>query len=86
MATLLKSVRLSEDLLAEVSALEPGKSFSEVVQQAIADWIAQRRREAEDEVIRQALAGRSAEQRAEEKALAVLAQKSARKTVERADG
>lgn len=81
-----KSVRLPESLIAEVRALGGDHSFSEVLTEAVIEWIKRKRREREDEIIVRSLSQRSPEQRAEEASLVTQAEQSARRILESLDG
>ncbi|UCD28469.1 MAG: hypothetical protein JSV03_15520 [Planctomycetota bacterium] len=85
-ATRTVSARLPAALLEEAKDLIPEKKISEIIVQALTDWIAVMRRQHEDELIRQALSSMSDEQRQEEQKLTQTASRSSLRVMESRNG
>ncbi|MHC4444302.1 MAG: hypothetical protein ACYTF1_18525 [Planctomycetota bacterium] len=80
------SARLPTTLVEEATGLNPEKKISEIITQALTDWVTAMRRQREDDLIKQALSSLSNEQRQDEQNLARVAGKSTLKAMERLDG
>ena len=85
MAGITKSVRLPRELIDEVEMFRGDQNFTEVVTEAVAQWLRRQRRRHEDQLIEQALTGLPPEQREAEDLLAGAASQSARRTLETID-
>ncbi|MFQ5492102.1 MAG: hypothetical protein ACE5GE_15400 [Phycisphaerae bacterium] len=81
-----KTVRLPERLVQAVNALRGDNNFSEVMKQAVAEWVDRRRRKQADDAIAHAAAERSADQIAGETSLIQQAGDSARRLMDHGDG
>ena len=79
------SVRLSESLIKEATELNTGKRMSEIINEALRNWIAKERRLYEDDMIRRALSSMSSEQKREERELVNIAEQSSLKALEKLD-
>jgi len=80
-----KSIRLPDDLASDVDTLRGDRKFTEVVTEALANWVRLTRRLREDAIIAQALGCVGSEQRQEEHELVQLAQRSALEVLEDLD-
>ena len=76
MPTTLKSVRLPDQLIADVEQFQGNRSFNRVVRASLKLWLKRRKRKSEDALITQALASRSPEQVSEEEQIVRLSGKS----------
>lgn len=85
-ATKAISVRIAQKLLDEATTLSPGQKVSEIISEALANWVAAQSRRQEDEVIKRALASISADQRREEETLVRTAGRSSLRSLEKRDG
>ena len=85
MAGITKSIRLPQELINEVEMLRGDQNFTEVVTEAVAQWLRCQRRRHEDQLIEQALTGLPPEQREAEDRLAGVASQSALRTLEAMD-
>ena len=81
-----KSVRLPSPVIEEVDRLRGTRRFSQVLAEAVEQWIKRVRRQREDEAIARSLAGRSPDQRDEEAALLDVAAESGLRALESLDG
>ncbi len=81
-----KSVRLAVELVEETRRLGGDRSFSEVVTEALEEWLRAKRREREDDLIEEALGRRPPGQRADERKLAKTAGRAGRRAMEKLDG
>jgi len=66
MPTVIKSVRLSTEMVEDIERLQGADNFNQVVRLALRRWLRRRRRKAEDAMIERALKSRLPEQIAEE--------------------
>ncbi|MBI4579226.1 MAG: hypothetical protein HY718_05955 [Planctomycetes bacterium] len=79
------SVRIPRELLTQTKELLEGRNFSQVVQEALADWVRDHQRVRWGDLIEQTLKSRSASRRAEHREIAALAGESTRRIVEGRD-
>lgn len=60
-----KSFRIDEKTAREIKEFAPGLNFSQVVNQALAAWLKERRRQRRDELVRESCRARSEAELAE---------------------
>ncbi len=77
MSTVIRSVRLKKVVAKEVESLRGERSFTEVVNRALARWIRREKRRREDEIVVAALRSRSPERIREEDEIAKQSSQSA---------
>lgn len=80
------TVRLPEHLRRRALDLRPDATLSELIVEALQDWIKAEHRKKEDDIIRQAMTSRSAEQMQAEKELAQKAGYAAQNIMETNNG
>ena len=85
-ATRTVSARLPAPLVEEARNLSPERKISEIIAQALTDWVAFMRRQHEDELIEKSLSSISDEQKREEQKLVRTASRSSLRTMESYDG
>jgi predicted CopG family antitoxin len=83
---LTKSIRLPDELVEEAKRMGGERSFTDVVTEALGQWLQAKRREHEDDIIEQALTRRSPEHREEECEIGRVAGGSALRALEKLDG
>jgi predicted transcriptional regulator len=76
-AMVTKSFRIDEKTVEEVEHFAAGLNFSQVVNEALEAWLAERRRQQRDELVRQSCRARSEAERAELDEIAEQASQSA---------
>ena len=85
-ATRTVSARLPATLIEEARDLSPERKISEIIAQALTDWVAFMRRQHEDELIKKTLTSIPDDQRREEQKLVRRAGRSSRRAMEYYDG